>query len=594
MGNKYLSEVIEEHKEEILGRTEFKDEYDYEMNRNKDNNLVLITAGVGAGKNTWVQESLTKELRGFEKILFITSRKLIKEQMLKDVDFSDEFIACKNYGYNYVITHHSLKRFFQNPDKLQQLTELGFRYIVIDEVHSIISDASYTDTAYYLYCLINYYNSLGVKIICLSATTKDVLPFFEHFNNFKHFDFTEECKCVKPKSVKIISKEKAFNLLSQASVENKMIYMANSVTDICHSYFSKLTKDFKIEANSIGIIISEERCKKQLKTKISSNLKSSLENMSSLTNYIVENEVLPEDKNIILATSRIKEGINIKDSSIKAMFCEAHNKIDIAQFSGRYRGNIDTLYIINNTNTHYNKQDIALYEQEYNYLGSFELLNINIYASILLYKATGIETPYLTDNNKNFFNRAITYIPLELTKEKIKFVEDGDKNKKELNKFDRKYYYKIYHHFIEYISSKYPLLQFNIILGKFELYYARYYYINRCHQDYENYSKNPCQFLSEIFNIDNIFLDKSAKDSSSVSNSKNRDIIIEYLSIHSLFNKILTREEQNDILCDISSLDNIRLKKQYSTLGILLKSHKISTQRVKANKDGKMIILDTF
>lgn len=60
MGNKYLSEVIEEHKEEILGKTDFKDDLDYEINGNKDSSLILITAGVGAGKNTWYRNALLK------------------------------------------------------------------------------------------------------------------------------------------------------------------------------------------------------------------------------------------------------------------------------------------------------------------------------------------------------------------------------------------------------------------------------------------------------------------------------------------------------------------------------------------------------
>ena len=100
MGNKYLSEVIEEHKNEIFGTDK------------SNNNLVLITAGVGAGKNTWVQEYLTKELENSEKILFITSRKLIKEQILKDKNFSTNYLDCKVCNHNYVITHHSLKHFF--------------------------------------------------------------------------------------------------------------------------------------------------------------------------------------------------------------------------------------------------------------------------------------------------------------------------------------------------------------------------------------------------------------------------------------------------------------------------------------------------
>lgn len=59
MGEKYLSEVIEEHKEEIIGKTDFKDYWDYihytetklyDSTKENENNLILITAGVGAGK----------------------------------------------------------------------------------------------------------------------------------------------------------------------------------------------------------------------------------------------------------------------------------------------------------------------------------------------------------------------------------------------------------------------------------------------------------------------------------------------------------------------------------------------------------------
>lgn len=191
MGKKFLSEVINEHKEEIIGTTTYYNGVDSEQS---NTDLILITAGVGAGKNTWVQKCLTQELTGFENILFITSRKLIKEQMLKDVDFQDDYINCQKFRTNYTITHHSLKRFFESPEKFEQLIDLNFKYIVIDEIHSLIADASYTDTAFYLYTLIKYYNAHNVKVICLSATTKNVLPFLEYFENFKHFDFQKNAK----------------------------------------------------------------------------------------------------------------------------------------------------------------------------------------------------------------------------------------------------------------------------------------------------------------------------------------------------------------------------------------------------------------
>lgn len=53
MGDKYLSEVIEEHQEEIIGKTDFKDYWDYirytetklyDDTEENENNLILITA----------------------------------------------------------------------------------------------------------------------------------------------------------------------------------------------------------------------------------------------------------------------------------------------------------------------------------------------------------------------------------------------------------------------------------------------------------------------------------------------------------------------------------------------------------------------
>ena len=595
MGEKYLSEVIEEHKEEIIGKTDFKDYWDYihytetklyDSTKENENNLILITAGVGAGKNTWIQKCLTKELHGFEKILFITSRKLIKEQMLKDINFSNEYIVCKNYGLNYVITHHSLKEFFRSPEALEKLNELGFRYIVIDEVHSLIADAGYTDTAFYLYSLLQYYHAHGIKIICLSATTKNVLPFFEHFKNFKHFDFTDECKNVKPKSIKVISKAKAFQLLSQANSENKMIYMANSVTDICNSYYKKLTKDFNVDTSSIGIIISDSRCKTEKSNTKNDKLKLCLNNMPFLVDYIVKQETLPENINIVLATSRIREGINIKDDNITAMFCEAHDIIDIAQFSGRYRGNLETLYII-----HYRKEDIENLELEYNFLSSFELVNINIYSSILLYKATGIKTPYLNDKNYNYYNSSITSLPTDLLEEKISFLETGNKSEKQILDFDQKYYLKAFNNFQKYIQQKYPLLEYNIILQKYELYLAKYYYIKEEYNNYINYKKDPVTYLKGIFQIDNIELDNSIDKITSEIKEENKKIILSYLQNNNYLNTILSREKQNDILFDIQTLPDIYLKQNYSTLGILLKAHNIKTQRKGSNKDGNIIIL---
>lgn len=582
MGNKYLSEVIEEHKNEIFGTDK------------SNNNLVLITAGVGASKNTWVQEYLTKELENSEKILFITSRKLIKEQILKDKNFSTNYLDCKVCNHNYVITHHSLKHFFQNAENFNKLLNMDFKYIVVDEVHSIISDASYTDTAYYLYSLINFYSAKDVKVICLSATTKDILPFFNYFENFKHFDFTNECKNVQPKNIKVVSKNTAFSILKEATSDNKMIYMANSVSDICNSYFPKIIKNYGVDVNSIGVIISEARCTNIKSNTTNPDLKVCLENMTNLTDYIVENEKLPTETNIVLASSRIKEGINIKDDNIKAMFCEAHNEIDILQFSGRYRGNVDTLYIINDVRSHYVKSDIDALEFEYNYLYSFGLLNANIYSSILLKKALDYNSVFLTENTCNFYSLALNYLPLDLANQRAKYFENKEKahksiSEKELDNIYKEYYLKMYNTFKDYILNKHSILQYNLILNKYEIYVAKYFYIKYEYDSYIQYKNNPKKYLKELFKTDNVEIDASIFNTKEDIKLKNYEIIVEYLSNHNLFNVSLDKEQQFDILNEILPL--LINSKEYSSLCIMLKAFGIKTKRVGKNEDGKRIIL---
>lgn len=599
MGDKYLSELIEEHKDEIIGNAPspidiqlgYAETLDFDLS-NTEKNLVLITAGVGAGKNTWVQQCLTKELEGYDNILFITSRKLIKKQMLKDIDFSDDFFECFNYRSNYVITHHSLKKFFKDYTSFQNLLNQQFKYIVIDEVHSIIADAGYTDTAFYLYTLIKYYISNGIRVICLSATTDKVIHFFDMFKNFRHFDFTEECKNVKPKSVRVISKEKAFNLLAQANSKNKMLYMANSVTDICRSYYKKLTKDFKVSSSSIGIVISENRCSKEKNSTNNTDLKNCLNNMSSLVEYIVEKEQFPENTNIVLSSSRIREGVNIKDDNIKAMFCEAHSYIDIAQFSGRYRNNIDTLYIIHDTRPHFDDKDIDSNQVEYNFLKNFALDTINIYSSILQYNAFGNKTPYLNNRNFEFYCSTIYSNPQELLDIENNFFENGTiKTNEELTELRKNYYSNEWIRFNNFIQERYSLVRYNIILNKYELYYSKYFYVKEEYENYENYKKDTIGYLKNIFRIEDIALDDSIKYINSNKRKKfNTQVIINFLKNNNYINVRLNKEQQNEILTKIYSLPEVSFEKQYSTLGILLRAFKIKTERVGANKKGDIKI----
>ena len=66
-------------------------------------------------------------------------------------------------------------------------------------------------------------------------------------------------------------------------------------------------------------------------------------------------------------------------------------------------------------------------------------------------------------------------------------MDTGDKSKEQILNFDQKYYLKAFNNFQKYIQQKYPLLEYNIILQKYELYLAKYYYIKEEYNNYINY-----------------------------------------------------------------------------------------------------------
>lgn len=52
-------------------------------------------------------------------------------------------------------------------------------------------------------------------------------------------------------------------------------------------------------------------------------------NEAGVKQYIIENERLPEDIDIIFINSACREGMNIKDKSVKMVICEAVDMITI-------------------------------------------------------------------------------------------------------------------------------------------------------------------------------------------------------------------------------------------------------------------------
>lgn len=126
-------------------------------------NKVCLVAGVGSGKNYWVENELTKH----GKVLLVTSRKAVKDQTLTREIFTDH--TSWQDDNDKTCTHQMLGTFVKNnyfPGLSKQ--ETAFDYVVIDEAHAIITDASFSDAPFYLWEFLKHVKSK--KVILMSAT----------------------------------------------------------------------------------------------------------------------------------------------------------------------------------------------------------------------------------------------------------------------------------------------------------------------------------------------------------------------------------------------------------------------------------------
>lgn len=383
--------------------------------------------------------------------------------------------------------------------------------------------------------------------------------------------------------------------------------MSNSATDICKKISPKLIKDYNISKENIGILISDSR-KDSLISKVKSNEKSILQEMDTLNNYIVDNEAFPENINIVLSTSKIREGVNLKDSNIKAMFCESHNPIDIIQFSGRYRKNIEKFYIIDNSFNQTTSEEITTMNIEYDFLNNILLENINLYYSILFYKATSYINDFLTKylafhntdipklvNTMHFSNAVDNFIntldrknkqrkiSLKLKKNLKRYYTKSSKNTITLN---NKIYTIELDNFKNFILKEFPLLRYNPILEKYEIYNELYYYKIESFSAYEKYKENPVLFIKNTLQVESV-LNCVPKFNIDTDKTQIRNEILSLLYNNNWLNTRLDKPTQQIIL---DKIFNTILNKRYKQLGRLLTNYNISFKKPGANDKSYIFI----
>ena len=341
--------------------------------------FISIVAGVGSGKTTFIDNlikgNVLKHQDGTpvkrQAILLIESRRSKVDEQLRS---KNAFYASKAYNdsfriwyandeearvyeenferikvgdpssiYSTEVFKHSvahtnarietnLKWSYTPKDPLARPWE-RFDMIVVDEVHSLLTDASYQSAPYYVMRLIEetLKRSDTCKVITMTGTAK-VLDKHPLFSQAHVIDRMDACINVTPRSVKFITAQEAAQLQRiMLDRDEKFVAFYNHIDPIL-----ELNKE---EPDKTVMSFSAE-------DRLGALPADTLKRIKNVQEHLAVKNLLPGDVIGFLTTSRNKEGISINNEDIHAMFIEAHTETDIIQMAGRLRNPVDVLYVV--------------------------------------------------------------------------------------------------------------------------------------------------------------------------------------------------------------------------------------------------------
>jgi len=276
-----------------------------------------------------------------------------------------------------------------------------FDMIVIDEVHALLSDATYQSAPFYVRRLIEetLARSENCKVLVMTGSPQifEDYPLLEKAHTI---DVMDCCRSVTPEEVVFVTAKQAIaimcNLLNQ---DMKAVYFANRIRRV-KELFSIARKHTK----SHVIMSFSDQAKR---TSLKHDDIDAYNTMVDAEELLRKEQRLPEKCMAFISTARNKEGINIKNSDIKYMFVEAYADIDVQQMAGRLRNGMERLFVV------IDAPDVTVQEEEEEVLFSQDDNLKNAVQSYLekLCKEVGFED-YENNRHKNVlhYDRLASYV----------------------------------------------------------------------------------------------------------------------------------------------------------------------------------------
>ena len=371
--------------------------------------MSLIYAGVGAGKNSIIMGYHKDKidyvgLAEKYRVLLITSRKAkVTEtknddsghKILVDIRKIDTVKWDKLKNKSVVCTSaHFQKRVEDWWDPIFDDKPFWeeFDFIVIDEFHSIVTDATFANSSCIIYYFIDHLynecvkhngtNKHKTKVVLMSGTPEPATPLLEGYN-LNILDKRIEAFSITPDQYLIYNYQYTLKqILKTLKAGKRVVYyftLFNKLEDI----ISEALKS-GIKEEQIVVSVSDANVNKYLEK----NYNTIFNNKEIFENNLAS-EHISDEHLLILTNGKNKEGINIKEK-IGLLAIETHFGPDIAQICGRFRNGIESAIIIEDA------QQFTLtpfYDEEENYQRNYAIESANRYL-FQIFKEENIKPQY--------------------------------------------------------------------------------------------------------------------------------------------------------------------------------------------------------
>jgi len=264
------------------------------------------------------------------RVLIIVTRNAIKDMLendVKTIPFSYSRLCGKDAESQITLaTMWDIKKHFKHHRGTQK-----FDFVVVDEAHAILAD-SFADASFWLAKFIGTLPK-RVKVFAMSACI-DWVRDLDIFRGWEYQDYRQKCVGTRPKQILMAHKDDFEDILKTASPSNMILCFCQSAKRAYR--LEKIYNSLKIP--SLAITSQSEMRPKD------SDFSAAEE--ECYRDYLVENKKFPAGILIIFTTSLMREGVEIKDRSVKTVVTELIDRVSLIQVAGRVRHGVEKLFII--------------------------------------------------------------------------------------------------------------------------------------------------------------------------------------------------------------------------------------------------------